>query len=267
MTQATAPGSSSFNQPAIDRSDSAGSPFSAPYVVPPAEPKRLPNDSSLVDQSGRVLGPRALKTRVRILDATLSLLDEKSMRDLRVIDIARRIGSSPATFYQYFKDVEDVVLELASRFNDGVPAMLQVIDGDWTGREGYERGRRLAQLCLQYWGPYASIMRVRNNAAEEGDENFMAVRLQTLLPIVTALSDIIRKAHPLPDSNPANGEWQGGPLHPISAAFALTGALEGMVQHQVKFERRFSVEGEGSGEIVDTIASMLQLTLTSNARN
>ena len=73
-----------------------------------------PCDSSVVDQSGRPLGPRALRTRARILEATLSLLDQKTMRDLRVIDIARAIGTSPATFYQYFKDVNDVVLELAT---------------------------------------------------------------------------------------------------------------------------------------------------------
>ncbi len=221
---------------------------------------RTPSDSTLVDQSGRVLGPRALKTRARILEATLALLDEKSMRDLRVIDIARRIGSSPATFYQYFKDVEDVVLELAARFHDAVPDMVEVIRGDWHGQEGYERGRRLAYLCLERWGRYNSILRVRNNAAEEGDSAFMEVRIQTLLPIVTALSDIIREARPLPD--PEATQWQGGNLHPISAAFMLTGALEGMLQHHVKFEKRFAVEGEGANQVVDTVAALFQTLLT-----
>ena len=58
----------------------------------------IPCDARLVDQSGRQLGTRALRTRARILEATVSILEEKSMRDLRVIDIARLIGSSPATF-------------------------------------------------------------------------------------------------------------------------------------------------------------------------
>jgi len=263
MAYAPATNEYPFNSPAIDVRTRAGSPFATPgfpTFLPPATP--VPSDSTLVDQSGRVLGPRALKTRARILDATLALLGEKSMRDLRVIDIARRIGSSPATFYQYFKDVEDVVLELAARFHDAVPAMVEVIRGDWNGPEGYERGRRLAYLCLEHWGPYACILRVRNNAAEEGDAAFTAVRIKTLLPIVTALSDIIRKVHPVPDPNPAEGNWQGGALHPISAAFMMTGTLEGMIQHQVKFERRFEVDGEGASEIVDTIAALFQMLLT-----
>lgn len=262
MTHAPASNEYPFNQPAIDVKGRAGLPFVLPPPGPSPENLGMPSDSSLVDQSGRVLGPRALKTRARILEATLELLDEKSMRDLRVIDIARRIGSSPATFYQYFKDVEDVVLELAARLHDGVPAMVEVIRGDWHGREGYERGRRLARLCLEHWSRYASILRVRNNAAEEGAEAFGAVRLQTLLPIVTALSEIIRQAHPLPDPNLPDDEWQGGRLHPISAAFIVTGALEGMIQHQVKFERRFEVEGEGTDEIVDSVSSILQMLLT-----
>ena len=49
-----------------------------------------PADEVLVDQAGRPLGPRALKTRRRILEATTALLDEKPLRELRVIDIARR---------------------------------------------------------------------------------------------------------------------------------------------------------------------------------
>ncbi len=61
-------------------------------VRPPLGLASLPTDSALCDQGGRPLGPRDQTTRVRILDATVVLLGEKPMRDLRVIDIARRIG-------------------------------------------------------------------------------------------------------------------------------------------------------------------------------
>ena len=66
-----------------------------------------------VDQSGRALGPRAMSTRQRLLDATVELLDEQSVRDIAVVDIARKAGTSPATFYQYFKDVAEASLRLA----------------------------------------------------------------------------------------------------------------------------------------------------------
>ncbi len=57
-----------------------------------------------VDQSGRVLGQRALHTRQRLLDATVELLTHRSVRDISVVEIARKASTSPATFYQYFKD-------------------------------------------------------------------------------------------------------------------------------------------------------------------
>ncbi len=249
---------SPFARPSNDPTTNVGAAFTAlPVEGPP-----LPNDLPLVDQSGRTLGPRALKTRARILEATLVLLDEKSMRDLRVIDIARRIGSSPATFYQYFKDIEDVVLELATHLHSSAPAIVDAIHGNWDGREGYEHGRRLAELFIAHWDRYASILRVRNNAAEEGDADFAKVRFETLLPIVTAFADLIREAHPIPPANPPDGDWQGGPMHPISVAFIMTGALEAMILHHQKFENRFGTLGEGQDEIINTIASMFQLMLS-----
>ena len=136
-----------------------------------------------------------MRTRARILEATLSLLDEKTMRELRVIYIARAIGSSPATFYQYFKDVNDVVLELASEITEFTPEMIALIEGDWTGRAGYERGLRLSNLVADGWDRYRAILRIRNNAANEGDPAFLKVRLKAFMPIVMAFSEVIKAAH------------------------------------------------------------------------
>ena len=79
-----------------------------------------------VDQSGRVLGPKAQQTRQRLLDATHALLARRGLRELRVVEIARKIGTSPATFYQYFSDVEEAVLSLAEQAGENVPAIVEV---------------------------------------------------------------------------------------------------------------------------------------------
>ncbi|MET0737315.1 MAG: TetR/AcrR family transcriptional regulator, partial [Acidimicrobiales bacterium] len=62
---------------------------------------------------GRVPGRRGLATRQRLLDHVAEMLAAGSYRDLRVVDVARQAGTSPATFYQYFADVEEAVLALA----------------------------------------------------------------------------------------------------------------------------------------------------------
>lgn len=231
-------------------------------VRPPFRIAGLPSDEALCDQGGRPLGPRAQNTRVRILDATVELLGEKPMRDLRVIDIARRIGSSPATFYQYFKDVEDVVLHLASRVSEFTPEIVELISGDWTGRAGHERGRKLAEVVIGHWDRYAPILRVRNNACDEGDVAFRELRMSAMMPLVHAFAEMIeasQKCVTTAAADEAGGEWQGGRLHPMMAAVALASVLERLSMYHVSIE-----ELAGTREqLIETLATLLQSMLTS----
>lgn len=227
------------------------------------------NVTILFDQGGRPLGPRAQNTRVRILDATVELLAEKPMRDLRVIDIARRIGSSPATFYQYFKDVEDVVLHLASHVSEFTPEIVELIEGDWHGREGHQRGRRLAEIVIGHWDRYAPILRVRNNACDEGDVAFRELRMSAMMPLVHSLGEMIERSQRAAGTTDSQsdaqasagetGEWQGGRLHPMMAAVALASVLERLSMYHVSIE-----ELAGSREqLIETLATLLQSMLTS----
>ncbi|MFO0691035.1 MAG: TetR/AcrR family transcriptional regulator [Myxococcota bacterium] len=224
-----------------------------------------PNEIALCDQGGRPLGRRAQNTRVRILDATVELLGEKPMRDLRVIDIARRIGSSPATFYQYFKDVEDVVLHLASRVSEFTPELVELIQGDWTGRAGHERGRRLAEVVIGHWDRYAPILRVRNNACDEGDIAFRELRMSTMMPLVQAFEEIIDRSQKLaaaaePARNAGEEEpWQGGRLHPMMGAVALASVLERLSMYHVSIEEL----GGTREQLIETLATLLQSMLTA----
>ncbi len=62
---------------------------------------------------GRVPGERGRQTRQRLLDATVELLATTSWRSVKVTDIARQAQTSPATFYQYFANVEQAIQVLA----------------------------------------------------------------------------------------------------------------------------------------------------------
>lgn len=231
-----------------------------PMVLP------VQTGSGLCDQGGRLLGPRAQNTRVRILDATVVLLGEKPMRDLRVIDIARRIGSSPATFYQYFKDVEDVVLHLASHVSEFTPEFVELVHGDWAGRAGHERGRKLAEVVIRHWDRYAPILRVRNNACDEGDVAFRELRMSAMMPLVQAFAEIIEvsqrgASESAPEAllDAADVHWQGGRLHPMMAAVALASVLERLSMYHVSIE-----ELAGTREqLIETLATLLQSMLTS----
>lgn len=216
------------------------------------------NDTTLVDQSGRPLGPRAQLTRTKILEATVEILDQKPMRDLRVIDIARRIGSSPATFYQYFKDVEDVILYLASQVSEFTPEIVELIHGDWNGPEGHQRGRRVADVVINHWDRFAPILRVRNNASDEGDQRFRDVRMNAMMPMVDAFAKMIADSH---EQARAAGDEVGsiGRVDPRYGAMALTSILERLSMYHVGLEEM----GGTREDLVETVGTLLQTLLTS----
>ena len=57
-----------------------------------------------------------------MLECTAELLASTPWRSIKVIDIAREAGTSPATFYQYFENVEQAILVLAEELTEGAGA-------------------------------------------------------------------------------------------------------------------------------------------------
>src|SRR5690349_3832054 len=100
---------------------------------------------------GRVPGRRGIATRKRILDCTAELLAKTSYRDIKVIDIAREAGTSPATFYQYFPDVEQAVLVLAEQLAIDASVLPELVKGSWRGDRAWDTARSVVEGFLEYW--------------------------------------------------------------------------------------------------------------------
>ncbi|MCP4904521.1 MAG: TetR/AcrR family transcriptional regulator [bacterium] len=221
-----------------------------------------PSDEIVVDQAGRPLGPRALRTRRRILKATVALLAEKPMRNMRVIDIARRIGSSPATFYQYFKDAEDVVLHLAGQMKESTPELVELILGDWEGPAGHERGRKITNLVIDHWEKFAPVLRARNNASDEGNLPLREERMAAMLPLVDAFKGVIARSIERAregDEGDSTEEWAGGRVDPLVGATALASCLERLAMYNAWITDL----GSSREEVVETTATFMQNLLTS----
>jgi AcrR family transcriptional regulator len=207
-------------------------------------------DARPIDQSGRPLGPRAEQTRSRLLDATEELLTERGLRELRVIDIARRVGSSPATFYQYFGDLEDAVVKLAERAADEMPAIVAEIEGSWEPDDALPRARRIVDAFIRHWDRHRAALRVRNLASEEGDIRFMAARRRAVGPVIEALAERVRRSQ-------SAGAVSDG-LHPYAAAAACGAILERLAAYHAELEA-FDVSRE---QLIESSARILVRTLT-----
>src|SRR5437763_15084347 len=111
---------------------------------------------------GRVAGRRGQATRQKLLDCLSEMLSSSPYRDVKVIDVARRAGTSPATFYQYFPDVEGAVLELAdSVAKDGASALAELVaERSWAGKSGWRTAEELVDGFLAFWRRNDAILRV-----------------------------------------------------------------------------------------------------------
>jgi len=121
----------------------------------------------------RVAGRRATETRDRILEALTDLLGSMSYRNVRVTDVVREVGTSPATFYQYFADVETAVLALAQETAKDSTALKAAGDG---ARNAAAAVDKAITGIGAFAKDNAAILRVIESASAEGDKRFQKVR-------------------------------------------------------------------------------------------
>lgn len=200
-------------------------------------------------QGGRPLGPRALKTRQKLLETTQELLAERPVREVSVVEIARRAGTSPATFYQYFADVEEATLELASAAAEQLPAIFRPLADDWKGERGLAAARVLVDAFVRHWDANHAALLFRNVAAEQGDRRFRKVRIRAMQPVLSAL------ARKIEESNPAA---VAAGVHPVAASAALAAILERLAAYHQELE----VLGVSREQLVETCARIVHQVVT-----
>ena len=130
---------------------------------------------------GRVPGRRGRATRQRLLECTGQMLKDRTYRDLKVVDIAREAGTSPATFYQYFPDVESAILVLAdymvAQGSETFSAL--TAKASWKGRAGYEASLDLVDGVL--------VAMLANVAAHRYGFEFWGIRTDDTLRAMTRI--------------------------------------------------------------------------------
>lgn len=83
----------------------------------------------------RTLSTKGLQTRQAIEDAARKLFAQRGFHGTTLADITAEAGKSPAVFYRYFADKEDLLASLAESFlkylRDDVVEHPQIPDGDF----------------------------------------------------------------------------------------------------------------------------------------
>ncbi|CAB4953443.1 MAG: TetR family transcriptional regulator [Actinobacteria bacterium] len=202
---------------------------------------------------GRVIGRRAIQTRRRLLDVTASLLAERGALDLKVIDVAREVGASPATFYQYFADVEDAILALATELATSVRPISSMLELDWSGVDGLDRAREFVAAYTRFWDDNGPVLRILMLRADDRDDRFRAVRREYSEPFMAAMVAKVRAAQDARRLAPQ--------LDAEATAGAVLAALDRLPNYRQNFEKR----GTSRDAMIETVARLAHTALTGHS--
>ena len=191
---------------------------------------------------GRVPGRRGQATRQRLLECTLAMLDTASYRDLKVVDIAREAGTSPATFYQYFTDVDAAIAELAGDMAaDGATRLGGLLEG------AEASVRMLVTGFLDFWDANRPLMRVIDLKAAEGEGRIRSTRKDLLAGFSNGLAECVqRKSLPAAPANP----W-------AMASVAVTMLVNVAIQREI-----FAASEIPDEDMIDAVARLLLAAVT-----
>ncbi|GHG81038.1 TetR family transcriptional regulator [Streptomyces griseocarneus] len=200
---------------------------------------------------GRVAGRRGQATRQKLLDCLSEMLSSSPYRDVKVIDVARRAGTSPATFYQYFPDVEGAVLELAEEMAKEGASLTEFVAGrSWVGRSGWQAAEELVDGFLAFWRKHDAILRVVDLGAAEGDKRFYKIRMKILNAVTNSLTDSVKE---LQAKNKVDKD-----VNPAAVAGALVAMLAAVASHQ----KGFQSWGVKQAELKPNLALLVHLGIT-----
>ncbi|WP_461029573.1 TetR family transcriptional regulator [Streptomyces sparsus] len=200
---------------------------------------------------GRVAGRRGQATRQKLLDCLSDMLSSSPYRDVKVIDVARKAGTSPATFYQYFPDVEGAVLELAESMAKEGSALNNLVAGrSWAGKAGAQTAEELVDGFLTFWRRHDAILRVVDLGAAEGDKRFYKIRMKILTSVTTSLTEVIE------------GLQEKGRVDKDVSAAALAGSLVTMLASVAGHQKGFQSWGVKQAQLKPSLTLLVHLGVT-----
>jgi AcrR family transcriptional regulator len=199
---------------------------------------------------GRVIGQRAQETRRKLLDATAAMLATEGSLDLKVIDIARSVGSSPATFYQYFEDVDAALLASADEAGEHLAELEPLVTTDWDRKNGLAVVRTFVAAFIDYWDEHQAILRLRNLRSEENDPRFRKRRLAANAFTMDRFVDKVDEAK------------QAGRLAEEMNSLATAGAVMAILERLAAFHVEFERRGVARPDMNETVARLVYQTLT-----
>lgn len=139
-------------------------------------------------------GRKGKETRRLLMDATRKLLAVSSPLSISAVAISRDAQTSPATFYVYFNDVENILWALCEAVTEETSHL-------FVSHEFLRDSAKLEEDALAFvrgycdiWAHHGPLLLYRNMEADRGNRSFNELVLRVALPILEGLTDRIVEA-------------------------------------------------------------------------
>ena len=140
------------------------------------------------------LGKKAQETRRSLMQAARRLLDIVSPLGLTAAAISKEAGTSAATFYVYFNNVEDILWALCDAISEDTTNLFPSADFLRTPERLDEDAMAFVSGYGEIWARHGPLLLFRNLEADRGNRRFGLLVTRIALPILCELTDRIIEA-------------------------------------------------------------------------
>ncbi|MCC8439795.1 MAG: TetR/AcrR family transcriptional regulator [Liquorilactobacillus satsumensis] len=118
-------------------------------------------------------------TKLKIFNALISFVDEKAIYDVTVAELTRKIGINRGTFYLYFSDISDAILQIETILTNKIVKVLETTNALHSGN-GLELDmyKAITQSISKNRDAYMALLGVN------GDQRFANHLKQRLVPFI-----------------------------------------------------------------------------------
>lgn len=128
--------------------------------------------------------------------AARKMLKAASPIELTAIAVSRAAGAAPPSFYVYFADTRDLLLALSEEASNELKALTRHLETPWPAGEAEAHAEAFVADFVSTWDSHCEVLAIRNLEADRGDPRFDESRVQSSLPVLTALTDRFVEARP-----------------------------------------------------------------------
>ena len=114
-----------------------------------------------LQSKGNAMGRRLSNTREEIIESAYEIIQEKGYAKMTLENIVQRVGMTRGAFYYYFTDKEEILRELAKRYEDTYRIPYDAINRQDTAYETIKRLFISNILSKKKPNPYAVMFRYR----------------------------------------------------------------------------------------------------------